>query len=155
MKKKLTAFILAAALVMSLPAAASAAELTDNSLEPVTAAISDGGDSGISLMSTASSTISADRTSNTSGKVFAYALFSKTASKAVCTIYLQEKHNGSWRTATGVPTTAYSKTVRNVNSIAAGKVFTLKKGKTYRAKIVFADTYNGKTSTKTRYTGAF
>lgn len=155
MKKKLTAFILAAALVMSLPAAASAAELTDNSLEPVTAAISDGGDGGISLMSTASTDIGADRTSNTKGTVTAYALFTKTVSKAVCQIYLQEKYNGSWRTATGVPTTAYSKTVYKKNSIAAAKTFTLKKGKVYRAKIVFADTTNGNTTTKTRYTGSF
>lgn len=152
MKKKLTAFILAAALVMSLPAAASAAELTDNNLEPITAAISDGGDSARSVSTSA---ISADRTSNTKGSVSAYATFTKKASKAICTIYLQEKHNGSWRTATGLSTTSYKKTVYNADSISAGKNFTLIKGKVYRAKIVFTDTINGKTSTKTRFTGSF
>lgn len=155
MKKKLTAFILAAALVMSLPMAASAAELTENTIEPVTTAINDGGDGGVSVMSVASSNIGADRTSNTSGKVSAYALFTGTASKAVCTIYLQEKYNGSWRSATGLSTTSYTKTVRNQNSISAGKTFTLISGKVYRAKVVFTDTINGSTSTKTRYTGSF
>lgn len=155
MKKKLTAFILAAALVMSLPMAASAAALTENITEPVTAAISDGGDGGVSVMSVASSNIGADRHSNTSGTVTAYALFSGTASKAVCQIYLQEKYNGSWRSATGLSTTSYSKTVYNKNSITAAKTFTLKSGKVYRAKIVFIDTINGTTHTKTRYTGSF
>lgn len=155
MKKKLTAFILAAALVMSLPAAASAAELTDNNLEPITAAISDGGDSVVSARSTTTSQIGADRTSNTKATVTAYALFTGTASKAVCQIFLQEKYNGSWRSATGLSTNSYSKTVYNENSIAAAKTFTIKKGKVYRAKIVFIDTIKGSTSIKTRYTGSF
>lgn len=155
MKKKLTAFILAAALVMSLPMAASAAELTENTIEPVTAAISDGGDGGVSVMSVASSDLGVTRHSSTSGTVTAYALFTGTASKAVCQIYLQEKHNGSWRSATGLSTNSYSKTVHNKNSIAASKTFTLKSGKVYRAKVVFIDTINGTTYTKTRYTGSF
>lgn len=155
MKRKLTAFILAAFLVMSLPMAASAAELTENATEPVTAAISDGGDGGVSVMSVSSSSVSADRTSNTKGTVSAYAAFTGTASKATCTIYLQEKYNGSWRTATGLSTTSYTKTVHNENSIAAGKNFTLISGKVYRAKIVFTDTIQGTTYTKTRFTGSF
>lgn len=135
--------------------AASAAELTENTIEPVTAAISDGGDGGVSVMSVSSSNISADRTSNTKGTVSAYATFTGTASKAICTIYLQEKYNGSWRTATGVSTTSYKKTVRDANSITASKTFTLIKGKVYRAQIVFTDTINGTTYTKTRFTGSF
>lgn len=152
MKKKLASFILAAALVMSLPMAASAAELTTGNLEPIGSAISEG---DASVMSVSSSSIGADRTSSTKGIVEAYATFSGTATKAVCYIYLQESYNGSWRTATGLSTTSYIKTAYNCNSISAGKTFTLISGKTYRAKIVFTDTIGGTTYTKTRYTGSF
>lgn len=152
MKKKLASFILASALVMSLPMAASAAELTTGNLEPIGSAISEG---DASVMSVASSNIGASRLSSTSGNVSAYAAFSGTATKAICTMYLQESYNGSWRTATGLSTTSYTKTVYNTNSISASKTFTLKSGKTYRAKIVFNDTIGGTTYTKTRYTGAF
>lgn len=156
MKKKLTSFVLAAALVMSLPVAVSAAETAPAiNLEPIVTAVSDGGAGAVSPMSVSSSTIGSDRLSNTSGKVSAYATFNGTASRAVCQIFLQEKSGDSWRTATGVPVTAYSKTVYNTNSITAGKVFTLISGKVYRAKIVFADTIKGTTYTKTRYTGSF
>lgn len=152
MKKKLASFILAAALVMSLPMAASATELTTGNLEPIGSAISEG---DASVMSVSTSTIGADRTSSTSGKVTAYAAFSGTATKAVCYIYLQESYNGSWRTATGLSTTSYVKTAYNTNSITASKSFSLISGKTYRAKIVFTDTIGGTTYTKTRYTGSF
>lgn len=156
MKKKLASFILAAALVMSLPMAVSAAETTPaKNLDPIVTAISDGGNGTVSPTSVSNSNIGTTRHSPTSGTVSAYAMFSNIASKAVCYIYLQEKYNGSWRTATGVPTTLYVKTVYNDNSIAAGKTFTLKKGKVYRAKVVFTDTINGTTYTKTRYSGAF
>ncbi len=152
MKKKLTIFVLAAALVLSLPMAASAAEFAPAGTDPVANAIYDAGDN---TRSVASSNIGATRHSGTSGTVNAYAMFSGTASKAICAIYLQEKYNGSWRTATGLTTTSYKKTVYNQNSIAASKTFTLKSSKTYRAQIVFTDTVNGTTYTKTRYTGAF
>lgn len=156
MKKKLTSFVLAAALVMSLPVAVSAAETAPAiNLEPIVTAVSDGGAGAVSPMSTSSSTISADRLSNTSGNVSAYASFSGTASKAVCYIYLQEKYGDSWRAATGVPVKTYIKTAYNTNSIAAAKTFTLKSGKVYRAKIVFTDTIGGTIYTKTRYTGSF
>lgn len=156
MKKKLTSFVLAAALVMSLPVAVSAAETAPAiNLEPIVTAVSDGGAGAVSPMSTSTSSIGTTRHSPTSGTVSAYASFSGTASKAVCFIYLQEKYGDSWRTATGLSTTSYSKTVYNANSIAAGKTFTLKQGKTYRAKIVFTDTISGTTYIKTRYTGAF
>lgn len=151
MKKRLTIFILAAALVMSLPMAASAAEVPGAS-DPVVTAVEDGSNG---TRSVASSNIGATRHSPTSGTVDAYAHFSGTATKAVCYIYLQESYNGSWRTATGVPTTLYTKTATNCNSIAASKTFTLVSGKTYRAKIVFTDTIGGTTYTKTRYTGSF
>lgn len=152
MKRKLMILVMAAALVLSIPMAVSAAEVGGNGTDPVANAVYDAGDN---TRSVSSSQIGADRTSTTSGKVSAYATFSGTASKAICTIYLQESYNGSWRTATGVSTTSYTKTVYNVNSISAGKTFTLKSGKTYRAKIVFTDTVNGTTYTKTRFTGSF
>lgn len=150
MKKRLMILVMAAALVLSLPMAVSAAEL-GGATDPVATAVSEG-EAGTRSVSTSS--IGADRTSNTSGVVSAYAAFSGTASKAVCQIYLQESYNGSWRAATGV-TNSYSKTVYNANSISAGKTFTLKSGKVYRAKVVFTDTLNGTTYTKTRYTGSF
>lgn len=153
MKKRLACFIFAAAMVLSLPAAAFAAETPTLPTEPIENGATIGGD--VSVMSIATSSISSDRLSNTSGTVSAYARFTSTASKAVCTIYLQEKYNGSWRTATGLGTTSYTKTAYNCNSISAGKTFTLIKGKVYRAKIVFSDTINGTLSTKTRYTGSF
>lgn len=150
MKKRLMILVMAAALVLSLPMAVSAAEL-GGATDPVATAV---GDAEAGARSVSSSTISADRVSNTKGNVTAYATFSGTASKAVCFIYLQESYNGSWRAATGV-TNSYSKTVYNQNSITAGKTFTLISGKTYRAKIVFTDTIGGTTYTKTRYTGSF
>lgn len=142
---------MAAALVLSLPMAVSAAEI-GVATDPVATAVGEAGDN---TRSVASSDIGATRNSATSGTVSAYAMFSGTASKAICTIYLQESYNGSWRTATGLSVTSYSKTVYNANSISAGKTFTLKSGKTYRAKVVFSDTVNGTTYTKTRFTGSF
>lgn len=151
MKKRLMILVMAAALVLSLPMAVSAAEL-GGATDPVATAV---GEAEAGARSVSSSSIGADRLSSTSGKVEAYATFSGTASKASCYIYLQELYNGSWRAATGLTTTSYSKTVYNTNSISVGKNFTLKSGKTYRAQIVFTDTIGGTTYTKTRYTGSF
>lgn len=152
MKKRLMILVMAAALVLSLPMAVSAAEIGAAGTDPVVTAV---GEAEAGARSVSSSSISADRHSPTSGSVDAYAAFSGTATKAVCQIYLQELYNGSWRTATGLTTTSYTKTVYNANSITAGKTFTLKSGKTYRAKIVFTDTIGGTTYTKTRFTGSF
>lgn len=151
MKKRLMILVMAAALVLSLPMAVSAAEV-GAATDPVATTVGEAGDN---TRSVSSSSIGATRNSSTSGTVEAYAAFSGTASKAVCEIYLQESYNGSWRTATGLTTTYYKKTVTNANSITAGKTFTLKSGKTYRAQIVFTDTIGGTTYTKTRYTGSF
>lgn len=109
----------------------------------------------IEQMSVNNSTIGTTRISNTSGNVTAYAYFTAKASKAKCGIYLQEKYNGSWRTATGVSVTGYIKTVYDTRTINASKTFTLIKGKVYRAKIIFTDTNSNGTFTKTRYTGSF
>ena len=140
-------------MVLSLPAAAFAADTPTLPTDPIETGATVGGEA--SVMSVASSVVNTDRLSNTSGKVTAYAAFSGTASKAVCTIYLQERYNGSWRTATGLGTTSYTKTAYNTKSISAGKTFTLISGKTYRAKVVFHDTINGTISTKTHYSGSF
>lgn len=149
MKKKLTSFIVAAALVLSMPTALFAAEQQSGAFG--TNASTAGNESGIMPMSIASSTVSANRTSSTSAEVAAYAAFDKSVSKATCTIILQEKSGSSWVTPTGIPVKSYVKTVYNSHSIAAGKVFTVKSGKVYRAKIVFTEP----NSIKTRYTGSF
>ena len=153
MKKRLACFIFAAAMVLSLPAAAFAADTPTLPTEPIESGASVGGEA--SVMSVNTSTVGTDRLSNTSGKVTAYASFSGTATRSTCIIYLQEKYNGSWRTATGLGTTSYTKTAYNTKSISAGKIFTLISGKTYRAKCVFSCTINGTLYTKTHYSGAF
>ena len=153
MKKRLACFIFAAAMVLSLPAAAFAADTPTLPTEPIESGASI--DSDISVMSVSTTTVNTDRLSNTSGGVNAYAAFSGTASTAVCTIYLQEKYNGSWRTATGLGTTSYTKTAYNKKSISAGKTFTLIKSKTYRAKVVFTATINGTKYSRTHYSGSF
>ena len=91
----------------------------------------------------------------TSGNVSAYASFDRKATSASCTITLQEKYNGAWRNATGVPVKIYRKTITNSYSISAARTFTLVKGKVYRAKIRFVDTNSTGTYYKTRYTGSF
>lgn len=153
MKKRLACFIFAAAMVLSLPAAAFAADTPTLPTEPIESGATVGGEA--SVMSIVSSRVGTTRNSSTSGTVNAYAAFSNTATKIVCTIYLQEKYNGSWRTATGLGTTSYTKTAYNAKSISAGKTFTLKSGKVYRAKCVFSGIVNGTTYTKTHYSGSF
>lgn len=153
MKKKLLSFALAAAMMLSMPTALFAAETS--TAEPINnpGTCTDGAE--ISPMSTTISTVGATRKSNTQGLVTASASFGTKASTAKCTITLQEKYNGSWRTATGVPVISYIKTVKNTYSITASKTFTLKSGKVYRAKVVFSDTISGTTYYKTHYSGSF
>lgn len=153
MKKKLLSFALAAAMMLSMPTALFAAETA--TAEPINnpGTYTDGAE--ISPMSTTSATVGASRISSTKGSVSASASFSTKATTAKCAITLQEKYNGSWRTATGIPVISYVKTVKNTYSIGASKTFTLKSGKTYRAKVVFSDTNSGGTYYRTSYTGAF
>lgn len=153
MKKKMLSLLLAAIVVLSMPTALFAAETTEAKADAEALAVSN--DVGISPMSTNSSTVGASRISSTSGSVSAHASFSAKASTAKCAITLQEKYNGSWRTATGLSVKSYVKTSYNCYSISASKTFTLKSGKVYRAKIVFTDTNSSGTSLKTCYTGAF
>lgn len=114
-----------------------------------------GGDAGIAPMSTTSSSFGVDRLSNTSGKAGAYAGFNKKATKATCTMTLQEKYNGSWRTATNVPVTVYKKITYDTYSIAASKTFTLIKGKVYRVKFLITDTNSSGTYYLTKYSSSF
>ena len=153
MKRRLACFIFAAAMALSIPAAAFAVETPTLPTDPIESEATVGEEA--SVMSVSTCAVNTDRLSNTSGKVSIYASFTKTATKAVCIIYLQEKYNGSWRTATGLGTTSYTKTVYNTKTLSAGKTFTLIKGKTYRAKVVVSDTINGTLSTRTFYSGAF
>lgn len=146
MKKKILSLLLAAVVVLSMPTALFAAEIeTPQGPQAIS------NDGGIAPMSISTGSVSASRYSSTSGNVSAYASFSKTSSKATCTITLQEKYNGSWRTATGIPVKAYVKTVYNKNYISAEKTFTLKSGTVYRAKVVFDDG----SAIKTYYSGSF
>lgn len=150
MKKKILSLLLAAVVVLSMPTALFAAEIeTPQGPQAIS------NDGGIAPMSTTNSTAGASRKSSTSGSVSAYAGFSQKATKATCTIMLQEKYNGSWRTATNIPVVSYVKTDYNTYSIAASRTFTLNSGKVYRAKVVFMDTNSSGSSFKTCYTGSF
>lgn len=152
MKKRLLTFIMAAAMVLSMPTALFAAE--QNTPEPGAAAVtSDGG--AIAPQSTNASNAGASRTSSTSGSVSAYASFDEKATKATCTITIQVNSGGAWKTATDLPVYSYVKTDYNTYSISASKSFSLKSGKVYRAKVVFADTNSSGTHLKTKYTGSF
>ena len=152
MKRKILIFVLSAIVALSMPTALFAAEV--ESAEPAAAeAISS--DVGIAPMSVDVSNIGVTRKSNTSGSVSAYAGFDVKATKATCTITLQEKYNGSWRTATNIPVVSYVKTSYNVYSISASRTFTLNSGKVYRAKVIFMDTNSSGTHSKTCYSGSF
>ena len=114
-----------------------------------------GAGAGFAPMATTTNSIGASRYSSTSGNVSAYASFDRKATSASCTIILQERYNGAWRNATGVPVKIYRKTTTDSYSISAARTFTLVKGKVYRAKIRFVDTNSTGTYYKTRYTGSF
>ena len=147
MKKKLLSFVIAAAMVMGIPAALGSAGLNmpdEITVTPVTA-----------NAKTTTSSVGSTRKSATKATVSAYGSFDLKASKAKCSIHLQEKYSGGWRTAKGLSTTGYTKTVYNSYSISLSKAFTVKSGKVYRAQIIFTDVNSKGSYIKTRYTGAF
>ncbi len=152
MKKKAISFLLAAVLVLSMPTALFAAEVSPATpiTDPVTSS-----DTGIAPMSTTTSSVGASRISSTKGSVSAYGSFDTKATKATCNITLQVKSNGVWKTATDLPVYSYIKTVYNAYSIAASKTFTLKSGKVYRVKVVFTDTNSSGIHIATHYSGSF
>lgn len=95
------------------------------------------------------------RTSNTSARATADVTHSETVATATIKMTLQEKYNGSWRTATGVPVKTVSKTKSKTSSFSLPYTFTLKKGKVYRVKAIFTSKKGTTTKTLTLYTGAF
>lgn len=99
--------------------------------------------------------IRASRTSNTSAKVTADITYTTTVSSATIKMTLQEKYNGSWRTATNVPVKTVSKTKAKTFGFSLPYTFTLQKGKVYRIKSTFTSTKGSTTKVTTLYTGAF
>lgn len=102
-----------------------------------------------------SASVAADRTSNTSASTSASANFDGIKDSVKCTITLQEKYNGSWRTATGLSKTRVSKTKTDTTVILLSSKFTLKKGKVYRIKAKFTDKKGSRTTSSTYYSGSF
>ena len=147
MKKKLLSFVIAAAMVMGIPAALGSAGLNmpdEVTVAPVTA-----------NAKTTTSSIGSTRNSSTKATVSAYGSFDKKATRAACAITLQEKYNGSWRSATGLSKKTHTKVEYNTYSIATSYKFTVKSGKVYRARIVFTDKNSSGEHLRVRYTGAF
>lgn len=103
----------------------------------------------------ATASLSADRLSNTSASVSAWAGFDGVKDSVTCKITLQEKYNGSWRTATGVSKTTASLTKKNTSTILLSTKFTLVKGKVYRIKAKFTDKDGSRTTSSTYYSGSF
>lgn len=95
------------------------------------------------------------RTSNTSADVRADISYSTTVDTSTTKLTLQEKYNGSWRTATGVPVKIVSKTGKNNFTFTLVYTFTLVKGKVYRIKAEYSSKAGSSGLNVTRYTGTF
>lgn len=104
---------------------------------------------------TSSSNIYVNRTSNTSARVSADISYNTRVDKCTAKITLQEKYNGSWRIATGVPVKTVSRTKVNVRALSLPYTLTLVKGKIYRIKAVFTSKKGTTSITKTCYSGTF
>lgn len=104
---------------------------------------------------TSSANVYTSRTSNTSASVSADVTYSTTVSTCSIKMTLQERYNGSWRTATGVPVKTVSKSKSNVSSLTLPYKFTLVKGKVYRIKAVFSSSKGSSSVSSTRYSGSF
>lgn len=100
-------------------------------------------------------TLYTNRTSNTSARVSADITYTRTVKSVTTKITLQEKYNGSWRTATGVPVRTVSRSKSNVTGLILPYTFTLAKGKVYRIKAVFTNTYGTTTTSQTVHSGTF
>lgn len=103
----------------------------------------------------ASANVHTNRTSNTSADVIADISYGATVDSCTIKMTLQEKYNGSWRTATGVPVKIVSKTEKKKHSFALAYRFTLVKGKVYRIKAQYTSSLGTSTTTLTRCTGSF
>lgn len=104
---------------------------------------------------TSSATTHTNRISNTVANVSADITYNTTVDRCNIKITLQEKYNGSWRTATGVPVRTVSKTKTKVKRMTLVYQFTLNKGKIYRIKSVFTSKKGTSGLTTTSYTTAF
>lgn len=96
-----------------------------------------------------------NRTSNTSANVAADITYGTKVDTSTIKLTLQEKYNGSWRTATGVPVKTVTKNGRNDYSFSLYYTFTLVKGKVYRIKAEFSSTAGSSSLKLSRYTGSF
>lgn len=103
----------------------------------------------------ASANVHTNRTSNTSANVRADISYGTTVDTSTTKLTLQEKYNGSWRTATGVPVKIVSKTGKNNFTFTLTYVFTLTKGKVYRIKAEYSSKSGSSELKITRYTGTF
>lgn len=104
---------------------------------------------------TSSYEVYVNRTSNTSAHTSADITYGVTVDSATNKMTLQEKYNGSWRTATGVSVKTVSRTKSNIRALTLPYTFTLAKGKVYRIKATFTSKKNGSTVTKTLYSNTF
>lgn len=104
---------------------------------------------------TSSATTHTNRISNTVANVSADITYNTTVDRCNIKITLQEKYNGSWRTATGVPVRTVSKTKTKVKRMTLVYQLTLNKGKIYRIKSVFTSKKGTSGLTTTSYTTAF
>lgn len=104
---------------------------------------------------TSSSEVYVNRISNTSARTSADITYSVPVTSATNKITLQEKYNGSWRTATGIPVKTVSRTQSNVRTVILPYTFKLVKGKVYRIKATFTSKKNGSSITKTLYSTVF
>lgn len=111
----------------------------------------------VSVVSAYSSaaTVSAARTSNTSARVSADIRYTTTVDTCTNKMTLQEKYNGSWRTATGVSVKTVSRTKSNVSTLNFPYTFTLVKGKVYRIKAVFTSKKGSSSVSRTCYSSVF
>lgn len=103
----------------------------------------------------AAANVHTNRTSNTSASVRADVTYSTLIDANTTKLTLQEKYNGSWRTATGVPVKTVSQTGRNDYSFTLVYKFTLVKGKVYRIKADFSSQSGSSALKLSRYTGSF
>lgn len=103
----------------------------------------------------AAANVNTNRTSNTSATVRADILYGTDVDNCTIQLTLQEKYNGSWRTATGVPVKTVIKKWNKGDSFTLVYKFTLVKGKVYRIKAVYSSQAGSSGQTITRYTGSF
>ncbi|MCQ4638322.1 hypothetical protein NE619_16445 [Anaerovorax odorimutans] len=104
---------------------------------------------------TSAATVSAARTSNTSARVSADIRYTTTVDSCTNKMTLQEKYNGSWRTATGVSVKTVSRTKTKVSTLNFPYTFTLVKGKVYRIKAVFTSKKGSSSLSRTCYSSVF